>query len=177
MLKRRLQAAMVGAAVLSVPFLSGCVFATDLINPAALSAVGLDPATVIRPAGVVIVAFTNRTTQVAEFQWYQAIDPQNLSAGVELLTTQVFPGDTTNEVFQCPTSLMGLGIVGDDFTVTATGALVFIDDAAGTPVVFTGTALREGVDYRCGDLIAVDFVSIPGGDNQFGFVLQVIPGR
>lgn len=178
MVKRRLKAAVLGVAALTASFSGGCVFATDLLNPGVLLALGFDPATVIRPSGAVIVAFTNNTDRLVEFQWYQAIDPNNLSAGVVLLTSQVPPGDTSNEVIQCPTSLMSLGIVEDDFTVTPTGALIFLDDNPdGTPVTYNGSPLQEGLDYRCGDLLSVDIVVIPGGDNQFGFVIEVIPGR
>ncbi len=61
--RRSMWLLVVSAVFMAPVLLSGCIFAADLINPAAIAAVGLDPTSINRPAGTVLVVFVNDSDQ------------------------------------------------------------------------------------------------------------------
>ena len=137
-MNRRSTWLLIVSAVFVVPvLLGGCIFAADLINPAAITALGLDPNSINRPVGTVLVVFVNDSDQPAVFTAFLQTDPQDINTA-RTIQIIVDPNSNTNEVLSCPTGQVSLG----------TPRLV-------DPVL-------EGVDYLCGDLIeyrvGADFV-------------------
>ena len=126
----------------------GCVFAADLINPDFLRQVGFDPATIVPPAGKVIVAFTNDTDQSATFYAYVAEEVlgDQVTSGSNL--TAVVPSGTTgSKAVDCPFELLAPGRLGGGLAVDSTAAVV--GDAGGQAVVaYAGTPLVMGVSYQ-----------------------------
>lgn len=160
----------------------GCPFAADLVNPSILTALGFDRDTIVRPSGSVLVAFVNNTTFSAEFYGYETADPDDLTVDTQTFRSLVGPGENSNEVLRCPTGAISLGIVGDNFTVTPTGAVVFTgggQGAQGTPITYNGAQLVQGRDYFCGDVIEYTLNPGAGSDQNaaFAFTARVIPGR
>lgn len=166
----------------TVPLLGSCVIAADLINPALLFQLGLDPGSLRPPPGKVLVVYVNDTDVLVEFQAYQANDPDDLAGGgVVISANEVPPGENSNDQFECPTGAISLGQVDANFAVNNTGALVFNQPGAGTAIPYNGTVMREGVDYNCGDVIEFRITAVTGQDQnqQQGFVIRArrIPGR
>lgn len=173
--------ALAGCGLLLLPAL-GCTFAADLINPDFLRQVGFDPATIVPPAGKVVVAFVNDTTQTATMYayWSEYVDR---ITGWEL-TAIVPPGEVMSEAVDCPVAMIGPGQVNADFSVNSDAASVG-DAGQQTAVAYAGTALISGVDFVCGDLIEIRLIQTGGdtgqdgqaGQDQYGFRVQVHPGR
>ena len=171
--------ALGGCGLLLLPAL-GCAFAADLVNPDFLRQVGFDPATVVPPAGKVVVAFTNDTDQSATFYAYVAeevLDDQVI-AGVNL-TSAVPSGMTGSEAVDCPFEFIAPGRLGADLSASADAAVV--GDVAGQETVaYEGTPLVMGVDFVCGDLIEIRLIQTGGEDQaqaQYALRVQVYPGR
>ena len=170
--------ALGGCGLLLLPAL-GCTFAADLINPDFLRQVGFDPATIVPPAGKVVVTFVNDTTQTATMYAYWSENVDRIT-GWEL-TAIVPPGEIMSEAVDCPVAMIGPGQVNEDFSVNSNAAAV--GDAGGqTQVAYAGAALISGVDFVCGDLIEIRLIQTSGGDDQaaqtqYDFRVQVHPGR
>jgi len=175
--------ALGGCGLLLLPAL-GCAFAADLINPDFLRQVGFDPATIVPPAGKVIVAFTNDTDQSVTFYAYFAeeVAQGQVTSGGNL-TGVVAAGLTGSKAVDCPFEFVAPGRLNSDLSVDSTAAVV--GDAAGQVVVaYAGTALVMGVDFVCGDLIEIRLIQTGGatGDeqaaqDQYDFRVQRHPGR
>lgn len=161
-------------AVMALAPLTGCIFAADLINPAAITALGLDPNSINLPVGTVLVVFVNDTDQPAIFTAFQQTDPLDVNSG-RTFQVGVDPDSNSNEVLSCPTGQISLGAPVVAGTV-GTAANVLVGAAV---AVFTGDPVLEGVDYLCGDLIEYRVSVIPGGDPLADFVVtaRVVPGR
>lgn len=157
--------------------MGGCVVATDLLNTAFLTSLGLDAASIRPPTGTVIATFTNNTDFVVVFEAFESVDATDLSVNTRNFTIQVEPGETKNEVLYCPIQVFSLGFVDDAFAVTPTGALVFTGQQ-GVEVEYAGAPLVSGLDFLCGDLIDVTLNQAgAGGDqNNFAFTIRVRPG-
>lgn len=174
--------ALGGCGLLLLPTL-GCAFAADLVNPDFLRQVGFDPATVVPPAGKVVVTFVNDTTQTATMYAYWSENVDRIT-GWEL-TAIIPPGEIMSEAVDCPVAMIGPGQVNEDFSVNSTAASVG-DTGGQTEVTYEGTALISGLDFVCGDLIEIRLIQTSGdtgqdddqaGQDQYGFRVQVHPGR
>lgn len=174
-MKRRqmwLAVAMLGGACLS---LSGCLVGADVLNPSLLPQLGIDPKTIRPQNGIVVVAFNNQTNQDVQFLYYTALDANDLTDGVDLFTETVAPGETNSKALFCPFALFSLGSVGQNGAVTTVGA-----NLGGTQVQYTGSQLRSGSEFVCGDVIEVSLITTATGDQQnqqATFRIRVIPGR
>jgi hypothetical protein len=163
--------------------LSGCVLAADMINPAFLFSVGVDPVLVLPQSGTVIVTFRNESGAPAIFHAYEVKNAQNPAAGARNFAVEVPQGQVRNEVLFCPVGVISLGMVGaDGATADATGAEVFgAADAAGAAVEYAGAPLRSGVEYSCGDVISIRLVRGGGTGTDaaaaYSFVVEIVRGR
>jgi hypothetical protein len=160
---------------------SGCVLASDLLNRDLLLSFGLDPETIVPASGVVLVTLTNNTSTVVEFRVLRADDPDNPAASYDTLDATVLAGETDNKALRCPTGMITLADVGDNDAVDPANAVIVFDAAdptQGTAVAYAGAALREGVDYDCGDIVAYEIHETATGANQaYEITGQVIKGR
>ena len=162
------------AVVLAFAPITGCIFAADLINPAAIAAVGLDPNSINRPAGTVLVVFVNDTDQMATYAAFQQSDPTEVDTA-RSFQVGVDPNSNSNEVLSCPTGRISLGSP----VLTGTGGVNISVQVGAVAVSYTGDAVLEGVDYLCGDLIEYRVSVILGGDPlaDFEVTARVVPGR
>src|SRR5262245_28745551 len=86
---------------------AGCVIATDVINPALLTQLGFDPATVVPPQGRVVVTFQNSSNFPADFASSFSRQPFGADAVIQLITAQdVGPGEERNAVLDCPVAVI-----------------------------------------------------------------------
>lgn len=158
--------------------LPGCVFATDLINPGVLSALGFDPATVIPPQGRLLVAFTNSTTSPALFFAQASDDPADPLANLRTLDTEIgsplTAGETRTIVLDCPVGVLTPGQATADFSTGGTVALVL--DAAGTAIAYNGAPLILDREFQCGDLIEFQLIQL-GDGGAYTLAIRVLPGR
>ena len=183
MTRSKLRALALGTCGLLLLPALGCTFAADLINPDFLRQVGFDPATIVPPAGKVVVTFVNDTTQTATMYAYWSENVDRIT-GWEL-TAIVPPGEIMSEAVDCPVAMIGPGQVNADFSVNSNAATVVGDTGGQTQVAYAGTALISGVDFVCGDLIEIRLIETSGdtgqddqaGQDQYGFRVQVHPGR
>jgi hypothetical protein len=167
-------ALLTGALILPA---GGCILAADALSPGLLGSLGFDPNVIFPARGTIIVVFKNETQATALFSAFETADAGDLSLETRNFSVSVDPGESRNEVLECPVGALSPGVVtgaGDMLTVdVANAALVFVD-AAGTAVAYGGAALISGEDYTCGDVILVTLQQF--GD-AFGLTVQVIPGR
>jgi len=152
-LGRRTSAAL--GALLALGSVLGCALGSDLLNAEALVWLGLDPGTIIPARGSVLIAFTNDTPNPVEFHAYTASDAADLSKGARNYFVEAPPGQTLNEVIDCPIGLVSLGTVGEDLMVDRTGAIVRPAAEAAVAVAYTGAELPYGSGLSCGDVVAV----------------------
>ena len=168
---------LLAGTVVALAPLTGCIFAADLLNPAAISAIGLDPNSINRPVGTVLVVFVNDTELPAIFTAFQQDDPTEVGTPPSFRSFQVGvdPNSNSNELLNCPTGRISLGFPQADGTVNGDVSVV----VGATVVAYTGDQVLEGVDYLCGDLIEYRVSVIPGGDPATNFVVtaRIIPGR
>ena len=159
--------------VAAVP-LMGCAFAADLINPSFFASLGLDPATIVPPAGRVIVAFKNDTTGVAAFSAVVALTQEaadgtstNASDVTVLAADNVAAGETRTLVVDCPF----FAIQPADFVVvTSSGTATWS---------YQGFAIQYGEDFDCGDIVEISVVQVVNTDGTTGFDnrVRILPGR
>ena len=158
------------ATMVAMAPLSGCLFAADLLNPATAASLGF---TINNPVGSVVVVFKNDTDQPAIFFAFQQNDTTqvNTARGFQV---GVDPNSDSNEVMNCPTGRISLGAPQADGTVAGDQSAA----VGATVVAYTGDAVREGVDYQCGDVIVYRVSVRPGGDPASDFVItaSVRPG-
>lgn len=151
--------------------LTGCAVATDLVNPTFLSALGLDPETIVPASGTVVVAFVNDTLLPTRFFAYAVADRQNLTDARNLVV-DVEAGQTRFRVLDCPVSLFSPGnIRGGAVEQLA----IQVPPGGGADVVessWEGDMLVEPVDFQCGDVIELRYSTVAPG-----FLVRVLPGR
>jgi len=162
----------VGLCSLALLTAVGCVIAADALNPAFFSGLGLDPGTIFPPTGVVIVAFTNYTSSPAVFYAFESPKVQDLT-GARSFYVAVDPGQTRNEVLECPVGLLSPGSLGEDYSVSSVAATVI---AAGADVAYNGSALVGSSDFVCGDVIDIA-LSPAAGENAYLISVRVLPGQ
>lgn len=161
----------------------GCLLAADLINPELLLSLGLNPNTIRPSAGRVIVAFTNRTTQPAEF-FAVLVDEANEGTGE--ISAVVPANESSAHVANCPVRQIIPGQLGDNQAVAQPAVVVNpaqpgAAGGGGTDVAYGGAALQNGVDFFCGDVIEIQLNPVAaageGGAAGFALLVRVIPGR
>lgn len=155
--------------------LAGCAIVTDMINPDFLTALGVDPDTVIASAGTIIIAFQNSTTGVADFGATVATSSSSTTDDLEYVYARDVAADETRTmVVDCPlaTVVPGATISGTEAVAIVTGGNV---DAT---VTYAGAELVEGVDFVCGDVIEIRIVETgtDAEDLAVELQVQVLPG-
>ncbi|MBU0617817.1 MAG: hypothetical protein KKI02_08880 [Planctomycetes bacterium] len=149
--------------------LAGCAMATDLINPSFLSTLGIDPATIIRSQGRVVIAFQNSTSGVADFGAHVSSGLSATEQDSDVIYVEDVPANETRTmVVDCPAAV-----------VTPLGSSVFGEVAGMVMVEYAGAPLVEGDDFFCGDVIEMRIVETGTGtaDPVFDYRVQVLPGR
>ena len=158
--------------------LTGCLLAADVVNPAAWAAIGIDPATVARPPGVIIVAFNNTTRFDASFAAFSLVDRNDVTKGSRNFIVDAAAGEAANEVLECPIGLVAPGSLLPDFSTSPLAATVNAGDAGVVSVNYEGPALELGTSFACGDVVEIRLTEQRVGDDQAYFVsLRVIPGQ
>lgn len=159
--------------------LSGCLLAADVVNPAAWAAIGIDPATVARPPGVILVAFNNTTRYDATFFAYSMADRLDPTKGARSFAAVAEAGQTANEVLECPVGVISAGTLQADFSVDTLAATVETGEEQGqVQVAYAGPALELGTAFACGDVIEIRLIEQRVGEtSQYFISLRVIPGR
>jgi len=145
----------------------GCFVATDLLNPGILSAVGVDPATVIPSQGRLLITYRNMTSGVAYFTSIVADDLAQAETDPTLVfATEVGASEMQTMVVDCPVGIM-----------SPIGAGV-ITDTAVAELTYGGSPLYSGEDYVCGDVIEVRLVETGGTEGvQYSLEVRVLAGR
>ncbi len=177
MIARRMRLTLTAA--LLVATASGCVVGADALNPGFLSALGFDPATVIPPAGRIVVTFNNQTDFPASFTVTVADSATDPTANARLLLTEPLqPNEVQAQVVECPVGLIAPGTVADQQQGGTVAAQVQMADQT-VDVAYQGAPLIADDDFRCGDLIEVRLVQVADDQNNVAFQLQVrvLPGR
>ncbi len=159
------------ALIVAVP-LMGCIFAADLMNPEFFSSLGLDPATIVPPAGRVIVAFKNDTTGVASFSalvaYTEQVDSEGNALDVSRLAAlNVDAGETRTLVVDCPF----VSVLPEQFAVATSGGVA--------TWTYQGISVVYGKDFSCGDIVEISIVQIVNADGTPGFDnrVRILPGR
>lgn len=176
MIGNRLSRMARGLALFGSLALSGCVVATDLINPSLLTSLGFDPQTVVPPQGKVVVAFQNSTNFNAAFASAYLKTDFGVNAQVNLVTAgDVGPGETRNAVLDCPVAIISPAPDIDNLGATQDGILAVV--ANGTEVAevaYLGQPMLNGRDFECGDVILIQLIAVGDG---FAVQVQLLPGR
>jgi hypothetical protein len=160
--------ALMTCITLAAPII-GCVFAADLVNPAVLSSLGLNPASFAPTRGVVVLAFVNDSTVPTRFYAYSLGTAGDLSTASNLVV-DVEPSDVRFMALDCPVDAFSPGNVADA-AVVATAVLQ--TDTEAFEFAWEGDVLVAGADFQCGDVIELRQFN----DLSAGYLLTVIPGR
>ena len=158
----------------------GCAIATDLINPAALSALGLDPATIIPPEGRALVTFNNMSSLSAIFVIAVSDNPGDPTSNAQTIFSEILqPNQAQTASLDCPVGVLTPGTPAADFSTGTTAVFVAAGDD-GVEVTYNGAPLIFGTDFVCGDLVEMRLVQT-GNDatmaDSFQILMRVIPGR
>lgn len=158
----------------TLTFGGGCFIAADAVNPSIFAAFGLDPGSITRPPGTVVVSLNNTTNFDAVFFVGYATDT---GATTTTLGTddEVNANSQVNRVFACPVSLLRPGQFG---LADANEAVVVFANNAAVAVAYAGQPLQTG-DFRCGDLIEIRLEQVGAGGDAPAFQIRVVvrPGR
>lgn len=159
---------------LTVSGVSGCAVFSDLLNPEALTALGVDPATIVASQGKSVIVYTNDTNSGVFFVTTISDDPGNPISNLDpLIIGEVASGESRNIVVDCPLGVVTPGIATEAFL--SEGGAAFVVTAGGVAEVpFAGSGLVSGADFICGDLIEIRLVEAGG---VFDFQVRVLPGR
>lgn len=177
--KRAMQGLLLALAVAP---LTGCLLAVDVFDPGLWTQLGIDPATIYRPPGTIIIAFNNQTQYAAEFRAFTLTDLNDITRGSRNLVTAVDPNEVVNEVLDCPIGLISPGGLAADFSIDVVGALVAVVSEEGAEMMTVeydtpALSLRSGESYSCGDVIEIRLESsISEGELVFLLQMSVIPG-
>lgn len=160
-----------GVGLLCVVALTGCAVVTDMINPDLLTSFGIDPQTVFRSEGSVIIAFKNSTAYPAPYMGvittdsvYTDLETADLTdETVDLRDVYDLPaGETRTLVVDCPIYWI---MPGTAFGSTGEGV---------EEVAYAGYPLVDGYEFQCGDVIEVELIQ---GTAALAQRVRVIPGR
>ena len=182
-MRRSRMIAKVVCGLLVLP-LMGCAVGADLINPALLTQLGLDIATVIPQTGVTIITFTNSTNRFATFFAVIADDADDLTGGLLELESDVLPGTSSSEAVDCTFESATFAQADfDNFTAITAEAVVIaaVGEEDVVTVPYLGAALVMGRDFLCGDVIEAELIEIAGvgeeQENDFVLRVRVVRGR
>jgi len=155
--------------------ISGCAIATDVINPDFLVGLGIDPATVIRRQGVVLVAFVNQTSWPADFYAFSMANTADPRRGSRNFSTSVAAQKVRNEVVECPVEIISPGALTADYSVNFAVAAIVHEESTDATVAYTGVPLRLGESFQCGDVVEISLVRVSGtsADAQQEYVITV----
>lgn len=165
-------------AAFALPFLTGCAVFSDAINPNLITSLGFDPNSILSPRGTVIIVFNNETTAVANFFAYYADGELATATQSSGIATSVDPNSTKNQVLECNgVAIISPGQLGNETAATAVAAEV-IGAQNAVQVNYTGSILRQGIDYTCGDVVEIRLVAAGGTDQQqaYAIIVRVLPG-
>jgi hypothetical protein len=169
---------LLGCLVTVLPLL-GCALFTDMLNPDFLSALGVDPATVIRPRGVVVIAFKNSTIATTDFGASVASSLATLETDPQYVYARdVGPNETRTMVVDCPVGVIAPSAPIEGNVATAVGEGTQTSgqttEAVTFSLVYMGSPLVAGSDFDCGDVVEVRVVQTGGGaDGAIVVTLEV----
>ena len=158
------------AFVIGLPLLlplTACFMAVDLVNPAFVSALGVDPATVIPSQGRLVIAFNN-ATQYDVAAAVAAVSHKASPSASDFTTvaaTDIPANETHTMVVDCPVQIVVPG-----------GMTVLVDGAA-ADALYTGSPMLAGEDFRCGDVIEIQVVEVGASGGTFEIRVRVLAGR
>ncbi len=158
----------------------GCAVVSDVLSPNLLASLGIDPATVVAPQGVVIVAFNNQTQFPADFQAWEAKNARDLRQQSRNFVVHVEAGKQGNEVLDCPIGVISPGSLDATFAPQAQAVTVWTTsqgNTQSTQVAYAGQPLEVGTAFQCGDVIEITLVAAAaqqGGQQAFQLLVQVI---
>ncbi len=160
---------VIGCAAALLP-LAGCAMVTDLISPDFLSTLGIDPATVIRPPGAIVIAFQNSTSGVADFGATVASSLLTTTGDLQYVYARdVAANQTRTMVVDCP---VGVVAPGAPLGGGAAAAIV-VGGSVNATLAYAGAPLVEGVDFVCGDVIEIRVVETGIDAENLAVLLQV----
>lgn len=155
--------------------LAGCVMLADVVSPDFVQGLGLDPATLSRPTGVVMVAFVNNSNAPAQFYAYYTANLTDWSVDSRNFSLTVDAGGVGNEVIECPVAVVGPGMITDVTSFATNPLAVTVADADGegntTDISYTGPAPQAGTSFECGDVIEITLRA------DLVVTVRVVPGR
>jgi|GEM_PF-895575 len=155
--------------------ISGCAIATDVINPDFLVGLGIDPATVIRRQGVVLVAFVNQTSSPADFYAFSIANTADPRRGSRNFSTTVDAQKVRNEVVECPVEIISPGALSADYSVSFAVAAVVHEESNDVQVSYEGVPLQLGESFQCGDVVEISLLQVSGAtaDAQQNYLITV----
>lgn len=161
------KAMLTGVALLTgLPFLSSCLTAGDLFNPAFLQALGGGERVANLPgeAPAIVLEVENGTQRVIEFR----LTWRDVESRIQERTRSLGLDEKFSEALICPVEETTLGDVSD---LDATGAIVRLGTGtADDPFIEVepfGVLLQEGINYDCGD--SVTFTVLPSSATLSGY--------
>ncbi len=162
-------------AMLLLP-LSACVLLGDIFNPDFISAIGIDPGTILPQSGTIAVVFSNETSSPAVFQAFEQSDAQDPTLGARNFGVEVPAGEKRNEILSCPVGLISFGQIDASYSVTTVAANVLTNAGGTTQIDYTGAALESGSEYTCGDVINARLVDSATTDGGYDFIVEILRG-
>jgi hypothetical protein len=175
---RNLRVAFAASALLVLAPLTGCQIPADLINPDLITSLGFDVESISPSAGRIVVAFNNEASSPADFFIAVSDDPADpLSNVIGAPVTNVAAGETVNRVFDCPVGVITPGLPNAEGT-TGTAA-INVQTGAGIAVLYNGSTIVSGRDFRCGDVVEIRLVQTGDGAAaaDYAIVVTIRAGR
>lgn len=166
---------LVGVALALIPS-SGCLLASDLVNPNLLAAFGFDPTTIRGSQGAVLVTFNNTTDFAADFFVLASDSSTDATSNAFLVPgLDVLAGEIRTLVVDCPIG----ALTPASFDAAGAASTVAVRVTAADQVVdvtYDGSPLQSGDEFLCGDVIEVRLIDA-GTDEDVAFqlLIRVIP--
>jgi hypothetical protein len=160
--------ALLGCLVTVLPLL-GCALFTDMLNPDFLSALGVDPATVISSQGRLVIAFDNATQFTLSECFVSIADaPDAPTEDFQTVSVRDIPAnETRSRVLDCPVQ------------VVLPGSATVQQNGTETTVDYAGAPMLLGYDFLCGDVIEMRVVQSgeDAASADFAITVRVLAGR
>ncbi|MDX2197890.1 MAG: hypothetical protein SF069_02845 [Phycisphaerae bacterium] len=166
----------IGMAAAALGGSGGCAVGLDLFSDDLFANLGLDVTSLRGPTGRSIVNLRNETEFPVTFNVIVGENPDALEEGIEEIERGLAPGDSRNITFSCGVNFATLGVTDDDFAYTPLAAVVTEADG-NVDVNYAGTALVNGEDFFCGNVIDITIDEAPVGDDDEADVNYVIRVR
>lgn len=166
---------LVGVVLALIPT-TGCVLASDLVNPNLLAGFGLDPTTIRGAQGTVLVTFNNTTDFTADFFVLASDSSSDAASNAYLVPgSDVLAGEIRTLVVDCPIGALTPASFDAAGAVSAVAVRVTVADQV-VDVTYDGSPLQSGDEFICGDLIEVRLIDV-GTDEDVAFqlLIRVIP--